>query len=268
MKWVKFLYHDQKKYGFLDKDLVRVTDLSWKDVLAGKTGKPIDELPLLNVKPLNPIDQPGKIICIGLNYMDHIRETKGTPPARPLIFTKFNSSMADPGAAIEWSAELTSQVDFEAELAVIIGKTVRRVAEANALGYVAGYTCANDVSARDLQMGDGQWIRGKSLDTFCPIGPYFVTSDEIPDPQSLSIRCTLNDTVVQESNTREMIFGIAHLISFCSQAFTLEPGDVILTGTPHGVGLGRTPPIWMKDGDRVVVEVEKIGQLENYCRVI
>ena len=268
MKWVRFLDHGQSRYGFLDEDLVRVTSLSWKDVLNGQSGQPIGEQPLSTIKPLNPVEQTGKIVCIGLNYMDHIRETKGTPPARPLIFTKFTTSMTDPDSAIEWSAELTSQVDFEAELAVIIGKTARRISEADALAYVAGYTCANDVSARDVQLGDGQWIRGKSLDTFCPMGPYFVTADEIPDPQSLDIRCTLNGKVMQNSNTRVMIFGVAQLISFCSQAFTLEPGDVILTGTPHGVGMGRTPPIWMQNGDQVVVEVEKIGRLENYCRVL
>jgi len=152
MKWAKFLYHGEVKYGFLEKEVVRVANLSWKDVLAGLTGQATDELPLSSLKLLNPIDQPVKLVCIGLNYMDHIRETKGTPPAHPLIFTKFNTSMNDPGAAIEWSAELTSQVDYEAELAVIIGKTTRHVAEAEALEYVTGYTCANDVSARDIQM--------------------------------------------------------------------------------------------------------------------
>lgn len=268
MKWVKFSDQGQTKYGFLDGEIVKVTNLSWKEVLNGETGQVVGKLPLSSIQPLNPIDWTGKIVCIGLNYMDHIRETKAKTPERPLIFTKFTTSMTDPGAAIEWSAELTKEVDFEAELAVIIGKTARRVVETEALGYVAGYTCANDVSARDVQLGDGQWIRGKSLDTFCPIGPYFVTADEILDPQSLAIRCTLNDVVVQDSNTREMIFGVAHLISFCSQAFTLEPGDVILTGTPHGVGLGRTPPLWMQNGDTVVVEVEKIGKLVNTCRVI
>jgi 2-keto-4-pentenoate hydratase/2-oxohepta-3-ene-1,7-dioic acid hydratase in catechol pathway len=268
MKWVKFSDRGQVKYGFLDGETVKVTNLTWKEVLHEEARVEVGRLPLASIQPLNPIDWTGKIVCIGLNYMDHIRETKGTPPARPLIFTKFNTSMTDPGAAIEWSAELTNQVDFEAELAVIIGKTARRVSEAEALAYVAGYTCANDVSARDVQMGDGQWIRGKSLDTFCPMGPYFVTADEILDPQALAIRCMLNGVVMQDSSTHEMIFGVAHLISFCSQAFTLEPGDVILTGTPNGVGMGRKPPIWMQNGDTVVVEVEKIGRLENYCRVV
>jgi 2-keto-4-pentenoate hydratase/2-oxohepta-3-ene-1,7-dioic acid hydratase in catechol pathway len=268
MKWVKFSDQGQKKYGFLEGETVKVTNLSWKEVLNGETGQVVGQVSFSSLQPLNPIDWTGKIVCIGLNYMDHIRETKAKTPERPLIFTKFNTAMTDPGAAIEWPAELTQEVDYEAELAVVIGKTARRVAETEALGFVAGYTCANDVSARDVQLGDGQWIRGKSLDTFCPMGPVFVTADEIPDPQSLAIRCLLNGQVMQDSNTREMIFGVAHLIAFCSQAFTLEPGDVILTGTPHGVGLGRKPPVWMQDGDRVIVEVEKIGKLENFCRVI
>ena len=153
-------------------------------------------------------------------------------------------------------------------MAAVIGKTARHVSRDEALDYVAGYTCSNDVSARDLQLGDPQWIRGKSLDTFCPIGPAFITADEVPDPQDLSIRCLLNGEVMQESNTREMIFGVAELIEFSSNAFTLEPGDVILTGTPHGVGMGRDPQVWMKDGDTVVIEIEKLGRLENTCRMV
>jgi 2-keto-4-pentenoate hydratase/2-oxohepta-3-ene-1,7-dioic acid hydratase in catechol pathway len=133
---------------------------------------------------------------------------------------------------------------------------------------VVGYTAANDVSARDVQLGDGQWVRGKSLDTFCPLGPALVTADEIPDPQNLAISSSLNGVIMQESHTREMIFSVAHIIAFCSQAFTLEPGDIILTGTPHGVGMGRYPQVYMQDGDVIVVEIEGIGRLENSCRVI
>jgi 5-carboxymethyl-2-hydroxymuconate isomerase len=162
---------------------------------------------------------------------------------------------------------LTQQVDFEAELAVVIGKTARHVSEADALDAVFGYTAANDVSARDLQFGDGQWVRAKSLDTFCPLGPVLVTADEIPDPQDLAIRCELNGQVVQESTTHEMIFGVAALVSFCSQAFTLEPGDVILTGTPHGTGAFRDPKLFMQNGDTVAVEIERIGRLVNPCVV-
>ena len=174
--------------------------------------------------------------------------------------------MIGPTEDIVWSTSLTNEVDFEAELAVVIGQTCRRVSQGDALDYVAGYTAANDVSARDVQLGDGQWVRGKSLDTFCPLGPAFVTADEIPDPQNLAIRSILNDEVMQESNTNQMIFPVDHLIAFCSQAFTLEPGDIILTGTPHGVGLGRDPKVYMNNNDLIVVEIEGIGRIENRCR--
>ena len=266
MRWLKFEQADKTVFGIANGDNIDVTDASWADILAGKSGNVTGSVARSSVKLLNPVGRPGKIVAIGLNYMDHIRETKSTPPPRPLIFTKFTSSVINPGDEIVWSPELTKQVDYEAELAAVIGKTARRVSQADALNYVAGYTCANDVSAREIQMGDGQWIRGKSLDTFCPIGPGFVTSDEIGDPQTLAIRCILNGQVVQESNTKEMIFGVAELVSYCSQAFTLEAGDVILTGTPHGVGMGRTPQLWMKNGDKVTIEIEKIGRLENVCR--
>ncbi|MBN1933803.1 MAG: fumarylacetoacetate hydrolase family protein, partial [Anaerolineae bacterium] len=153
----------------------------------------------------------------------------------------------------------------EAELAVVIGKPARRVSRREALDCVAGYTCCNDVSARDLQFGDGQWVRGKSLDTFCPLGPWLVTADEIPDPQKLAIKSTLNGQTMQNSNTLEMIFDVATLIEFASQAFTLLPGDVIATGTPDGVGVFRKPPLFMKHGDTITIEIEKIGQLTNTC---
>jgi 2-keto-4-pentenoate hydratase/2-oxohepta-3-ene-1,7-dioic acid hydratase in catechol pathway len=215
--------------------------------------------------PLCPLPHPGKVIAIGLNYMDHIREQNATPPKAPLIFSKFSSSVIGPGEAIRWNPALATEVDFEAELAVIIGKEARHVAEADALDYVFGYTAANDVTARDLQKSDGQWTRAKGLETFCPLGPAIVTADEIPDPQNLWIKSTLNGQVMQNSSTREMIFNVAHLIAYISQAVTLHPGDVILTGTPDGVGVHRKPKILMKDGDEIVVEVEKIGALRNVC---
>lgn len=266
MRWLKFEQAGKAVFGIAAGDNIDVTDASWADILAGKKGNVTGSVARSSVKLLNPVGRPGKIVAIGLNYMDHIRETNSTPPPRPLIFTKFTSSIINPGDEIAWSPALTKQVDYEAELAAVIGKTARRVSQADALSYVAGYTCANDVSAREIQMGDGQWIRGKSLDTFCPIGPGFVTADEIGDPQTLDIRCILNGEVVQDSNTKEMLFGVAELVSYCSQAFTLEPGDVILTGTPHGVGMGRTPQLWLKNGDKVAIEIEKIGRLENVCR--
>ncbi|HEX6385829.1 MAG TPA: fumarylacetoacetate hydrolase family protein [Anaerolineae bacterium] len=268
MKWVKLQHKEQPTYGYLEGAHIQITSLTWPEILDGKSAAGTGEVALESVRLLYPCARPGKIVCVGLNYMDHCRETNTPPPNEPVLFTKFTTSMNDPNGDIVWSTSLTNEVDFEAELAVVIGKQCRRVREEEALGYVAGYTAANDVSARDLQMGDGQWIRGKSLDTFCPLGPVFVTADEIPDPQNLAIGSLLNGVVMQESNTREMIFSVAYLVAFCAQAFTLEPGDIILTGTPHGVGLGRNPKVYMQDGDEIVVEIEAIGRLANRCRAV
>ncbi|MCL4264907.1 MAG: fumarylacetoacetate hydrolase family protein [Anaerolineae bacterium] len=273
MKWVRFSQPGYRKgqsaFGLLDGENIRPTDHSWQDVLAGKPlAANSGSIPLAEVTLLAPTGHPGKIVCVGLNYRDHCRETNTPVPERPLLFAKFTTAITHPGSDIIWSASLTNEVDFEAELAVIIGHRCRQVSEADALTYVAGYAAANDVSARDIQMGDGQWVRGKSLDTFCPLGPVLVTADEIPDPQALAIRSLLNGQVMQDSHTSEMIFSVANLIAFCSQAFTLEPGDLILTGTPHGVGLGRDPRVYMQDGDIIVVEIERIGRLENRCRII
>jgi 2-keto-4-pentenoate hydratase/2-oxohepta-3-ene-1,7-dioic acid hydratase in catechol pathway len=214
-----------------------------------------------------PLRHPSKVVAIGQNYMDHCRECNAPIPTRPIVFAKFPSSLIGPTDDIQWCSELTQQVDWEAELGVVIGKAARHVPEETALDYVFGYTVINDVSARDLQGGDGQWVRGKSLDTFCPMGPGIVTADEIPDPQDLDVRCWVNGMVMQDSNTLEMIFNVRYLISFLSRAFTLNPGDVISTGTPHGVGVGRDPQIFLQDGDVVEVEVERIGRLRNVCRI-
>jgi 2-keto-4-pentenoate hydratase/2-oxohepta-3-ene-1,7-dioic acid hydratase in catechol pathway len=215
---------------------------------------------------LAPIARPGKIIGIGRNYRDHAAEEGVEPPGAPLIFGKWPTTIVGPGADIRWDPALTAQVDYEAELGVVIGRPARRVGQAEALDYVLGYTCLNDVSARDLQFGDGQWVRGKSLDTFCPIGPAIVTTDEIPDPQRLRLSCTVSGERLQDATTADMYFGVAEIVSYCSQAFTLEPGDIIATGTPSGVGAFRKPPRYLRDGDVVVVEVEGIGRLENTCR--
>jgi 2-keto-4-pentenoate hydratase/2-oxohepta-3-ene-1,7-dioic acid hydratase in catechol pathway len=222
-------------------------------------------VPLADVTLMAPVPVPPKVIAIGQNYMDHVREQGAEPPKWPIIFTKFSTSVIGPGATIRWDPALTQQVDYEVELAVVIGRPARRVSAQDALAYVAGYTVCNDVSARDLQFGDGQWVRGKSLDTFCPLGPWLVTRDEIPDPQALAVRTTLNGQVVQDSTTAEMIFGVRELIAFSSRAFTLLPGDVIVTGTPPGVGVFRDPPLFLNDGDTVTVEVEGIGALSNPC---
>lgn len=229
---------------------------------AAPTGRGV---PASKIKILAPILNPQKIIAIGQNYMDHCREQNVDPPQSPIIFAKFPTSVIGPGEAIRWDPTLTSQVDFEAELAVVIGRRARYVTQAEALDYVVGYTICNDVSARDLQFGDRQWVRGKSLDSFCPLGPYLVTRDEIADPQKLAIRCTVNGELMQNSNSSEMIFDVRYLIEYISRAFTLLPGDIITTGTPDGVGVFRSPQLFLKDGDTVAIEIEGLGQLSNPC---
>ena len=210
-----------------------------------------------------PLSDPGKIICVGLNYADHCRETDTPVPESPVLFAKFTTAMLPHGGEISWLPEMTQKVDYEGELAVIIGKKAARVSEEEAIDYVAGYTIVNDVSARDVQFSDGQWIRGKSFDTFCPIGPFVVTADALPDPHDLDIRCRVNGVTLQDSNTSEMIFKIPFLISYISHSSTLMPGDIISTGTPHGVGIGHDPQVLLKSGDTVEVEVEGIGILIN-----
>ncbi len=223
-------------------------------------------VPLGDVQLLAPIRNPSKVVAIGLNYMDHVRESGGKVPTIATMFAKFPSAIIGPGDPILWNPAVTSKVDFEAELALVIGKTARNVAEADAFEYIAGYMNCHDVSARDLQIERGdQWIMGKSLDTFCPLGPYLVTRDEIADPHNLSVRCLVNGEARQDSNTKELIFKIPYLIAYLSRGFTLFPGDVITTGTPHGVGAFRKPPVFLKDGDVVTVEVEGLGQLTNPC---
>ncbi len=210
-----------------------------------------------------PIPDPGKVIAIGLNYIDHAAESGAHVPTEPLVFAKFSSAIIGPGAPITWDLAVTDAVDYEAELAVIIGRLARNVNPARALDHVFGYTCLNDVSARDLQFGDGQWVRGKSLDTFCPMGPWIVTADEIADPQTLGIECIVAGDTLQRATTADMYFGVADLIARLSAAFTLEPGDVIATGTPPGVGWFREPRRLLRHGDEVVVAIDAIGELHN-----
>ncbi len=213
--------------------------------------------------------QPFTIICIGLNYKRHAEETKAAIPQHPVVFMKLPNVVQHPDAPILLPTHLKSdKVDYECELAVVIGKEAKNVAKADALQYVLGYTCANDVSARDWQKhgGGGQWCRGKSFDTFCPLGPALVTADEIPNPNSLAIKTVLNGETMQDWNTNDMIFDVPTLIEFLSGSTTLPPGTVILTGTPHGVGMARTPPVFLKDGDVISVEIEKIGSLTNPVR--
>ena len=216
---------------------------------------------------LVPFANPAPVIAIGLNYSDHCREFGVEPPTAPVVFVKLAGTLIPSGADVEWRTSVTDKVDWEAELGVIIGRETREVSVSDALDYVFGYTVINDVTARDIQSTEQQWVRGKSLDTFCPIGPVIVTTDEIPDPQVLGISSKVNGEVMQNSNTSEMIFSVAELVSRLSHSFTMKPGDIIATGTPLGVGAFRTPPKFLHDGDVVEVEVEKIGSLVNTCRV-
>jgi 2-keto-4-pentenoate hydratase/2-oxohepta-3-ene-1,7-dioic acid hydratase in catechol pathway len=207
--------------------------------------------------------RPGKIVAIGLNYLDHIRESNLPRPDQPLVFAKLPSSVTGPRDPIVVDAALTGQVDWEVELGVVVGRRLRNVTADAALDHVFGYTVGNDVSARDVQFSESQWTRGKSFDTFCPLGPVVVTPDEIPDPQALALRTRVNGEVVQDSSTAEMLFGVAELLAFCSRSFTLEPGDLLLTGTPWGCGYFMDPPRLLRVGDLVECEVEGIGVLRN-----
>ena len=239
------------------------------DPLAGmrhaRDAAEVERRPLSQVRLLAPLPRPGKVVAIGLNYADHATEaaSKITAPPVPPVFAKFPSAIIGPGEPITYDPALAKEVDYEAELAVLIGRPARGVPAADALSYVFGYTCLNDVSARDLQFSDGQWTRGKSLDTFCPIGPWVVTADELPDPQRLAIRCWVSGDLLQDGTTADMFYGVAELIAHLSQAFTLEPGDIVATGTPPGVGYFRDPKRLLTDGDEVVVWVEGIGALRN-----
>jgi 2,4-diketo-3-deoxy-L-fuconate hydrolase len=209
-----------------------------------------------------PISRPGKIVCVGLNYKDHAEEQGVELPAAPLLFAKFTTSLIGPGEAIV-IPPLVTQCDYEAELGVVIGVSVRNVSRENAFEAVAGYICANDVSARDLQFADKQWTRGKSPDTFCPVGPRLVPAAEVADPHNLRIRALVNGEVLQDSSTSNLIFGIDEIISYITQTSTLEPGDLILTGTPAGVGVFRDPQRLLQPGDEVTIEIEGLGELTN-----
>ena len=208
------------------------------------------------------VPQPGKIICVGLNYAKHAAEGGQAIPETPVLFSKFNNSLAGPDEDVPLPAGAV-EYDYEVELTAVIGGTTRDVSVEDALDHVAGYCCSNDVSARDLQMLTGQWLLGKTLDKFLPLGPWLVTSDEVPDPQALGLRCWLNGELRQDSNTADMIFSVAEIVSYASRYMTLEAGDVISTGTPEGVIMGMDPRVWMVAGDVVSVEVYGLGRLTN-----
>jgi 2-keto-4-pentenoate hydratase/2-oxohepta-3-ene-1,7-dioic acid hydratase in catechol pathway len=235
-------------------------DFARKLVVEGATGDASVPLKSLELGP--PVPKPGKIIAVGLNYRDHAGEANFKVPEYPILFAKFPNSIVGPHDPIGIPSE-DMQVDNEAELAVVLGRRGKAIRQDAALDYVAGYMALNDVSARRWQFADKQWTRGKSCDTFCPTGPWLTTRDEIADPHNLRVIGRLNGEVFQDSNTSKLIFQLPELISFISEAITLEPGDIIATGTPSGVGVFRNPPIFMKPGDVAEVEIEKLGLLRN-----
>lgn len=229
--------------------------------LSGKAPSP-GQIRLSEAKLLAPIPRPRKLICVGLNYRDHAEETGSEIPKVPTIFNKFATSVIGPGAPIVLP-KVSHAPDYEAEFAFVIGRGGRRIAGGDWKQHVFGYTIVNDVSARDYQRATTQWLMGKTFDTFAPMGPWIVTADEIPDPHALDISIEINGEVLQDSNTTNLIFKIPDLISFLSSVFTLEPGDIVSTGTPAGVGFARKPPRYLKSGDDVVVKIPAIGELRN-----
>ncbi|RKL65052.1 fumarylacetoacetate hydrolase [Salipaludibacillus neizhouensis] len=241
-----------------DRDIAKVWDWAQSDfgqVSAAESSKN-------EVKISAPISNPGKVVCVGNNYMDHCIEQNVEPPKKPMIFSKWPSCIIANGEEIKLPKD-SEQVDYEAELAVIIGKGGKNISEEDALDHVFGYTIINDVSARDIQFEDVQWVRGKSYDTFAPLGPVIVTKDEIEDPHNLDIKLEVNGKALQDSNTKNLIFKIPNIISYLSKGFTFEAGDIIATGTPHGVGVFRDPQVFLQSGDTCKIEIESIGTLEN-----
>ena len=251
--------------GLTADEVLRCCDLDSNFVAIAGEAINGGELPTIardDFKLESPVPRPGKIICIGLNYRNHAIESGMEIPKMPIVFSKFQTCVIGEETPILLPPG-SEQVDYEAELAVVIGRRASRVKAEDAMNHVFGYTNFNDVSARDFQFADGQWQRGKSCDTFAPIGPYIATADEIPDPHDLRISFRLNGDMLQDSTTSELIFRIPELIEFLSSCITLEPGDVIATGTPPGVGFARKPPVFLKDGDIAEVEIEGLGVLSN-----
>lgn len=254
--------------GLSGAEILRCYDLDTNFVEPAMDAVLSGELPLVerdDIKLEAPVPRPSKIICIGLNYLDHVKESGAEIPKAPLIFSKFDTCVAAASDPILLPAG-SGQVDFEAELAVAIGRQAKNVRVEDAMNYVFGYTNFNDVSARDMQFTDGQWQRGKSCDTFAPFGEFVATKDEITDPHNLRIQFRLNGETMQDSNTNQLIFKIPELVEYIARSITLEPGDIIATGTPPGVGFARIPPVFLKNGDVCEVEIEGLGVLRNPVR--
>jgi 2-keto-4-pentenoate hydratase/2-oxohepta-3-ene-1,7-dioic acid hydratase in catechol pathway len=288
VKLLTFLHEGTSRPGVLDGD--DVVDLAAAGLPVGKDGDlaliveagqsilgrvgeaikspAAKRYQVADVKIAAPILSPSKIVAVGLNYIDHCREANLAVPEEPVLFSKFPNSVTGPYDELSWSPSVTKEVDYEVELGIVIGKRGRDIGESEAMDYVFGYTVVNDVSARDLQFANAkQWDRGKSLDTFCPYGPYIVTREEVPDPHVLQVHTILNGQEMQNSNTKNLIFGVPKIVSYTSQGTTLLPGDLIPTGTPFGVGFSRKPPVFLKDGDECVCEIEKIGTIRNKVRL-
>jgi 2-keto-4-pentenoate hydratase/2-oxohepta-3-ene-1,7-dioic acid hydratase in catechol pathway len=238
----------------------------WRERIGAAAEAPSERTADPSLRTAPAVLSPSAVVAIGLNYLDHCREFGTDPPSTPIVFAKLPASLCGDGDEIVWRTDVTSAVDWEAELGVVIGRPARDVPEDAVDDVIFGYTVVNDVTARDIQRAEQQWVRAKSLDTFCPLGPVVVTHDELPDSQALTIRSCVNGEQMQDSSTAEMIFPVATLVSYLSRCLTLRPGDVIATGTPLGVGGFRTPPLFLSDGDVVEVEVEEIGVLRNTCR--
>jgi acylpyruvate hydrolase len=248
------------------RKVVRRAESRLQKVIEKKDRRPAWAYPLGDIELAPPIPNPSKIICIGQNYEDHCREQGIEPPDKPIIFTKFPTTLTGPGSPIYLpSKEVTEQVDFEVELAFVMGRKAKHVSRRDAMSYVAGFMVMNDVTARDVQYGDKQWVRGKSFDSFGPCGPWLVTTDELADVSHLHIWLRLNGEMMQESSTRNLIFDVPYLIHYLSRGLTFEPGDIVSTGTPPGVGIFRKPPVLLKPGDVMEAGIEGIGTLQNRC---
>lgn len=248
------------------RKVVRRAEAKLQRVIEKKERRPAWAYPLNDVELAPPIPDPPKIICIGQNYADHCREQGLEPPEKPIIFSKFQTTLTGPSAPVVLpSREVSAQIDYEVELAFVMGRTAKHVKRREAMEYVAGYMVMNDVTARDVQYGDKQWVRGKSFDTFGPCGPWIVTTDELPDVSHLHIWLKLNGEMMQESSTRNLIFDIPYLIEYLSRGITFQPGDIVSTGTPPGVGIFRKPPVLLKPGDLMEAGIEGIGTLQNRC---
>jgi 2-keto-4-pentenoate hydratase/2-oxohepta-3-ene-1,7-dioic acid hydratase in catechol pathway len=272
MRLARVDFEGTARFGAVEHTVVRLLDVAvTPQALFGLEAHQLFELvqrstvevPVDEAVLLAPTPTPSKIVCVGLNYRDHANEAGQSLPDRPLLFSKPPSAIVGPGDEISWPDDVTAQVDWEAELAVVVGGELHGQDATECMKRVFGYTIANDITARDLQFSDGQWFRGKSLDTFCPVGPYIVTADEFGDPQQKGISSSVNDTLMQDASTSDMIFPVDFLLSWISRQIRLVPGDLVLTGTPPGVGAFRTPPRYLTAGDVVEVAVDAIGALRN-----